>query len=553
MSFVDRLLLRAGKPLDSDILPREFKVRVSQEVDVDGNPVFNVIEDDLKSVGQIQPVKHKYVTRYIITGVPVEIPEGAFPDINLNELTPSMDKVISIKFSRISEPYKNVFVEKSPFYQERRTTTFPNQDIYTDEKFSFTEMPSKAFLKNLNIDDIISLKRIVQEDDLYRISRSFSKSLDEKSGIIKSTVVQKLGEPVIDNYLNEIIQLPKFPSFSEAKGLGEQELKVLETQTERKLAIENKVPKQRTPLSKTFGEQEQELAKVQRAKEILVKAVPPIPKAKFTPSNSLRDVPRMFGGEGLQEAAYTGTGMYEIYTSEAAVTRVGVIKPVQVQQPQYLVKQDIIVNQDFKQDLLSKQNLNVLSNQNELFKQDVQSKQIELQKQNQLQKQDQLFKQMQMQDSTLVDIYGSPNREMFGGEMISEGNNKKRKVKIRQVPTYNVLLRKHGKFQPIAYGLPKEEALRFGSNKALRDIARTFRITPTGKTTELFTGFNENPYVPNPNQFRGYKVRGGKIISTPDQFVQRTSANLQSYEEKSQIADAKRLSKIMKNNSSFLA
>ena len=117
-----------------------------------------------------------------------------------------------------------------------------------------------------------------------------------------------------------------------------------------------------------------------------------------------------------------------------------------------------------------------------------------------------------------------------------------KKKTIKQVQAYRVLLRKGRKYQPIAYGLTKGEALKFGSERALRDIARTFKIIPSG-TKEVF-GMEED-FMPSDRLFRGYQVRRCKAIPLSNTFIQRTSANLQSREEKYQIAEAKRLKKLI--------
>jgi len=83
-----------------------------------------------------------------------------------------------------------------------------------------------------------------------------------------------------------------------------------------------------------------------------------------------------------------------------------------------------------------------------------------------------------------------------------------------------------------------------GSDISTKELARTFRIVKTGGTRETF-GFNEEAFMPSEKIFRGYKVRTGKKIFTPDQFIQLTSANLQSSEEKSQIKEARRLKKLI--------
>lgn len=114
---------------------------------------------------------------------------------------------------------------------------------------------------------------------------------------------------------------------------------------------------------------------------------------------------------------------------------------------------------------------------------------------------------------------------------------------IRKVKTFSVSLKKRGQFKPIASGLSRGQALRFGSEKALTDIARTFRIAPSG-TKEIF-GIDEQDFMPSETKFRGYKIRAGKKLPLIDTFIQRTQANLQSREERFQLAEARRLKKLI--------
>lgn len=129
-----------------------------------------------------------------------------------------------------------------------------------------------------------------------------------------------------------------------------------------------------------------------------------------------------------------------------------------------------------------------------------------------------------------IDITGKPSDFNFG--------TRKKKGR-RVVQAYSVLLKKRGKYVPIATGLARGRALQFGSDKALTDLARSFKITKSG-TTEIddFSDFGVNP-----KQFRNYKVRKGKTVSLVDEFIQKSSANLQTREEKNLIQQAKRSKK----------
>jgi hypothetical protein len=135
-----------------------------------------------------------------------------------------------------------------------------------------------------------------------------------------------------------------------------------------------------------------------------------------------------------------------------------------------------------------------------------------------------------------------PNRPSVFVSYFETGKRNKPSV-VSSVPTYSVLLRKKGKFVPFATNLPREKALQFGSERALTDIARTFKIVKTGKTMDI--GVRESSFMPSETKFRQYKVRKGKAIATPNIFVQRTSANLQSSSERAQLAEARRISRLL--------
>jgi hypothetical protein len=111
--------------------------------------------------------------------------------------------------------------------------------------------------------------------------------------------------------------------------------------------------------------------------------------------------------------------------------------------------------------------------------------------------------------------------------------------------TYTVFLRKKGKFKPIAKDLTKSEALKYGTRATLKDIARTFKIRKTGKTKDVYGIEQLNGYKPKEKIFRTYKVRKGKKIPLMDTYIQKTTANLKSRQEKQQLAEARRLKKLI--------
>jgi len=152
-------------------------------------------------------------------------------------------------------------------------------------------------------------------------------------------------------------------------------------------------------------------------------------------------------------------------------------------------------------------------------------------------------KQTYQGDQTYKLIIPEERKKVRPPISLNLGSSKKT-PKIKQSQAYAVFIKRRGKFEPFATGLSRGEALKMGSDKALTNLARTFKIAPTGKTKEMF-GFDETQFMPKESQFRGYKIVRGKKVPLQDIFIQKTAANLQSREEKFQIADAKRMKKLI--------
>ena len=138
-------------------------------------------------------------------------------------------------------------------------------------------------------------------------------------------------------------------------------------------------------------------------------------------------------------------------------------------------------------------------------------------------------------------LYPPINRTKRIGLGYPSEKDKKKKKQAALAKAYAVLLKRRGKFQAIGTGFTRGQALKFGSEKALQDISRTFKIVETGKTTEA----EDFGFAPSQNIFREYKIRDGKRVATPGEFIQLTSANLQSRAEKFQLQEARRLNQFM--------
>ena len=122
---------------------------------------------------------------------------------------------------------------------------------------------------------------------------------------------------------------------------------------------------------------------------------------------------------------------------------------------------------------------------------------------------------------------------------------KKRKTKKRfkEEETYSVLIKRRGKFKSIYTDLTIGEARKRLSKRLLRTLARTGKIIKTGRRKEVF-GMDED-FKLQERIFRPYKIRKGKKIFTPEEYIQRTSANLQTIQEKSELKEARRLKKLV--------
>jgi hypothetical protein len=121
---------------------------------------------------------------------------------------------------------------------------------------------------------------------------------------------------------------------------------------------------------------------------------------------------------------------------------------------------------------------------------------------------------------------------------IALSSRRKRKRFSMTSPAYAVMLKRRGKFIPIATGLPKGRALKFGSERAIRELSRQFKVVATGKSTEL----GDIDFRPSEKVFRQFKIRRGRQVALePDRFIQNISQNLQTNEEKILIKQARRM------------
>jgi len=101
---------------------------------------------------------------------------------------------------------------------------------------------------------------------------------------------------------------------------------------------------------------------------------------------------------------------------------------------------------------------------------------------------------------------------------------------------YSVFLKRKGKYLPIASGLPRGKALQFGSDKAMRSLARSFKIKEMGTTAE-----QDIPYMPREDIFRSYQVKKGRKVPLQNTFIQFGRTSLSSPEEREAIKLSRKL------------
>jgi len=112
------------------------------------------------------------------------------------------------------------------------------------------------------------------------------------------------------------------------------------------------------------------------------------------------------------------------------------------------------------------------------------------------------------------------------------GEDKERRFKKL---AYDIFLKRKGKFTKVGIGLPKGLALRRGARLTKQTLSATFKIQQRGITRK-----KDLPFEPDPTIFRESKIRAGKKIVTPGEFIQRRGKRLGTFGEISSIQKAKR-------------
>jgi hypothetical protein len=158
--------------------------------------------------------------------------------------------------------------------------------------------------------------------------------------------------------------------------------------------------------------------------------------------------------------------------------------------------------------------------------------QIQLQEQRTQQKLKQEQKTTQEEIIIIIPEEESKPKSLFLKKMLMKKKSNK---------AYSVFIGRGKKSKLVASGLTRGEALEFGQRKALQSLAATFRISESGTTQKEDVGYNVNPQI-----FRGYEIKKGQRINTPNQFIQRMKSRLLTKSEKVQIKQSRKQFKAVK-------
>ncbi len=116
------------------------------------------------------------------------------------------------------------------------------------------------------------------------------------------------------------------------------------------------------------------------------------------------------------------------------------------------------------------------------------------------------------------------------------GRDKKKYIG-RLNKSYSVLIKRRGKYQPLATNLTKGKALFLGESETERTLARTFKLVETGLTAQ------QDIYFRPGQNFREYKIRKGQRIITPNTFIQKIG--IETGSEKTALQEARRQAKVL--------
>jgi hypothetical protein len=139
------------------------------------------------------------------------------------------------------------------------------------------------------------------------------------------------------------------------------------------------------------------------------------------------------------------------------------------------------------------------------------------------------------------DIIETPNKK--------EGDSffkKRLLMKKKFNKAYSVFIGGGKKARLVAEGLTRGEALAVGSREAMRTLAATFSIREGGTTERPNVDF-----IPNPQVFRGYQIKKGQRINTPNQFIQRQRQRLITGSERQLIKQSRQFGGMRRRRSKW--
>lgn len=134
--------------------------------------------------------------------------------------------------------------------------------------------------------------------------------------------------------------------------------------------------------------------------------------------------------------------------------------------------------------------------------------------------------------------YTTKLRPPIGGNFGRGGLERTKKPTSLLRKAYDILIKRKGKFELIGKSEPLGSALKKGTEASKKTLSATFKLVPKGYTRKQDVKFK----VPT-ELFREYKIRKGKKIATPLEFIEKRGKRLSTKAEVSLIQFFKRKAK----------
>lgn len=151
---------------------------------------------------------------------------------------------------------------------------------------------------------------------------------------------------------------------------------------------------------------------------------------------------------------------------------------------------------------------------------------------------------LQLEPVTTISFAGFP-----ASEIVERGRKFKFKIskelrtrrRIREVETFSVEVKRRGEFGAIRTDLTLSQALRLGKRRTKKTLARTFRISRTGRKKQV-GGIDEEFEEVDLTGFRQFRQVKGRRRETPFTFIQTAPTALGTRSERIAIQKARRQS-----------